>query len=370
VSEAAPDVRPVRVTLTAAQLATPEGAALLSLCQCVTADGEVSNAEVEEIRAWVQQNESSGLVGTAFLGKTLTRLLADGSVDDYERHELQKALERVLPKKYRDAAIEARRAREFQRFKDAPQHAMDAPLVGPEASDGDVFDFMVAGIAYEGRAATIEEHVRPEECAHLWRDKENKFSKNAVAVRTGNGLMIGFVPEDQAEQMAPFLDRGYAWRAYFKKILNGHRGSIPVVVATFSLPGDGAVDSFGPCCESGIALLRAAKPKTVEEAVAVTNTFAARIAKEAQFAQPEKPTLNDLERMTSLALDFRPTVRDFLARSEAARPLGGAYEQMVAATEGMLGSTRQALEAIKVYVRTKRSSAGRSTPPDDRRDGE
>ena len=330
--------RSVRVTLTAAQLDTPEGAALLSLCQRVTADGEVTDTEVEEIRAWVKQNESAGVVGTAFLGKTLARIMADDKLDPYERQELQEALERILPKKHRDLAIAARRAVELKRFKEAPE-----PVVEESEPEGDVFDFMVAGVAYEGRIAVIEEFVHPEACAHLWRDKDNKFSPNAIAVRTGSGLMVGYVPEWHAEQMAPLLDEGYGCRAYFKKILIGYRGPTPVVVAMLYPPG--AVAAGEPCCESAIAFLRAANPKTGDEAVGVINAFAARTTKEARF--DGAPTLNDLERMISFALEVRPAVRDLLGRSEAARPLEGTFETLMAAVDNMAGSVHDGLERIQ-----------------------
>jgi hypothetical protein len=224
--------RSVRVSLTAAQIATTEGAALLSLCHRVTADGEITDPEVEEIRAWVKQNEAAWVGATAFLDKTLAGVLADGKLDPYERHELQTALERILPKKWRDPAIHARCALEAKRYRELTQPA--AEVDAPRGED--VLDFMVAGIGYEGRTAVIGDFVHPDACAHLWRDKGNRFSRNAIAVRVGNGLMVGYVPEEHAETMAPLLDQGYSWRAYFKKVLDGHRGPIPIVVAVLTPP--------------------------------------------------------------------------------------------------------------------------------------
>jgi len=227
----ATEKRSARVTLTAAQMATPEGAALRDLCKRVTEDGEVSDAEVDEIREWLGKDGGGGVVGTAFLGKTLERVLADGKLLPYERRELQEALERILPKKDRDVAIQARTAAELRRYKEAPETAT--------VVRGILFDFMVAGTGYEGRGPVIEQYVRVGDDAILSRDRGNKFSRNAVAVKVSNGRQIGFVPEEDAEEMAPLLDAGHEGRAYFKKVLDGRRGPIPVVVVLLTPPVEG-----------------------------------------------------------------------------------------------------------------------------------
>src|SRR5947208_1734222 len=57
-------------------------------------------------------------------------------------------------------------------------------------------NFMVAGVHYEGRPEVIREYAREGDRVFLALDARNQFSRNAVEVRLGNGMQIGFVPED------------------------------------------------------------------------------------------------------------------------------------------------------------------------------
>ena len=100
----------------------------------------------------------------------------------------------------------------------------------------DSWDFMVAGVRYEGRPEIISEYANAGDPAFLARDRENKFSRNAVEVRLENGMQIGFVPEEDAIEVAPHLDAGHPHAAYIKKILTGGRSPIPVVVASVFRP--------------------------------------------------------------------------------------------------------------------------------------
>ena len=55
--------------------------------------------------------------------------------------------------------------------------------------------------------------------------------RNAIEVRIPNGMVVGYVPEKYAEDVAPLLDADHPYDAYVKKILTGGRSPIPVVVA-------------------------------------------------------------------------------------------------------------------------------------------
>lgn len=114
-----------------------------------------------------------------------------------------------------------------------------------------------------------------------------------------------------------------------------------MVVAVLTLPGVAARENAEPCCESAVAFLRTASPNTSDEAVAAASVFGLRVAKELQLAEPGKPTLNDLERIVALGVDLGPAVRDFVARSEAARPLQGEIEQIANQVERTMRGFRQ-----------------------------
>ncbi|MEO5631502.1 MAG: ribonuclease H-like domain-containing protein, partial [Nitrospiraceae bacterium] len=101
-----------RVSLTKIQRATEDGAELLSLCQTVTADGALSDEEVQSLRDWLRSNSSSDLTAISFLFQVVEKIVADGIVTSDERHELFLAVERVLPQDVREMSRTARRARE------------------------------------------------------------------------------------------------------------------------------------------------------------------------------------------------------------------------------------------------------------------
>jgi hypothetical protein len=153
-----------------------------------------------------------------------------------ERDELYLAIETALPQGIR-ADVRGRRravrdqqraARDAARVAASEARLRDAPL--------DRWDFMVAGCRYEGRPAVIHGYARPGDTAFLSRDPDNAFSRNATEIRLSNGLQVGYVPEEDATEIAPMLDAGHPHQAYIKKILTGGRYPIPVVVATLYSP--------------------------------------------------------------------------------------------------------------------------------------
>jgi hypothetical protein len=55
--------------------------------------------------------------------------------------------------------------------------------------------------------------VAPGAALQLRRDPANEHDPNAVAVLTGEGAPLGFVPREVAATLAPQLDDGAAWSA-------------------------------------------------------------------------------------------------------------------------------------------------------------
>src|SRR5262245_22775495 len=111
-SESAIPPRKQRVSLTKTQRNTVVGTELLALCQTMTADGSLSEAEVGELRSWLEQNREVDLPARLFLSATVERILADGMVTQEERTELYKAIESVLPIEIRRDATSRRRTAE------------------------------------------------------------------------------------------------------------------------------------------------------------------------------------------------------------------------------------------------------------------
>jgi hypothetical protein len=91
------------------------------------------------------------------------------------------------------------------------------------------FNFMVAGVTYQGRADLIDQYLRPEQAVFLLREPTNSYDRNAVEIRTVHNVQIGYVPREYAAEMAGMLDAGFRQIAYCTKILEGKRAPIPVV---------------------------------------------------------------------------------------------------------------------------------------------
>lgn len=208
---------------------------MLVLCQAVTADGTLTAEEINELRQWLAANRSSDLPAIGFLVSTLDRILADGKVTAEERKELYAAIETVLPPEARRSAVAQRKAVETKQKAQARQELDAQKQREREERERQrplgSFNFMVAGVHYEGRPEVIREHVDEGDPVFLARDLQNKFSRNAVEVRLRNGMQIGFVPEDYAPDVAPLLDQGCPHVAYITKVLRGGRVPIPVVQA-------------------------------------------------------------------------------------------------------------------------------------------
>ncbi len=206
-----------RRVLSKAEVAEGIGAELFAICQDVTADGALDDAETQSLLRWLAENEAAAdeLPAVAFLVETAKRILADGHLTDAERREMHRAVEAVMPKEAREVAADARR------------EAVAAQR--PERR----LDFMTAGSRYySDEAARVDEGDELE----LLREPSNPHDPNAIVVARLGGGKIGHVPREDAALVASSLDRGAMYQATCKKVL-GHNHAIPVVVASIYRPG-------------------------------------------------------------------------------------------------------------------------------------
>ena len=234
--ELGPNDRKRRTSITKLQRQTAVAADLIALCQTVTADGHLEDQEIAALRQWLEENRHSDLPAVAFLVETVGQILEDGKVTPEERRELYLAIEAILPSDIRESVRGVRRSGEraaqeqARQLKEAAKQEEEAARL--RNAPIDTWDFMVAGVRYEGRPEIISQFADPGDTAFLVRDRANAYSRNAVEVRLSNGMQAGFVPEQHAASIAPLLDKGHKHRAYIKKILTGGRSPIPVVVAS------------------------------------------------------------------------------------------------------------------------------------------
>jgi hypothetical protein len=222
-----------RRVLSKAEIAEGIGAELFAICQDVTADGILTEAETKSLLEWLAANEGSAadVPAVTFLVETAKRILADGRITESERRELHRAVEAVMPKQAREAATVARREA--------------ASAQQPELR----LDFMTKGASYYRDAAL----VNPGDELELLRDPANPHDRNAIAVVRLGGDKVGHVPREDAALAAPMLDAGANYRATCKKVL-GYNHAIPVVVATIFRPGV-AIEGARKTREIGTAVL-------------------------------------------------------------------------------------------------------------------
>ena len=94
-----------RITLTAKQLETEGGKALLDYLWWLAEDGYVSDEEINHMSGWLAQaSHIPGVTGIHYLKELVDAVLLDGFIEEGERAEIHRAILRILPKDYRAAA--------------------------------------------------------------------------------------------------------------------------------------------------------------------------------------------------------------------------------------------------------------------------
>ena len=235
-----------RISLTKRQLQTEEALDLLALLQTVTADGRLDDEEIQQLSAWVADHEHSELPAVGHLGTVLTKSLEDGVITNEERKWIQGAIETALPVEIRKEAAVRRREATVADREAAREERERLAAEERKKTSVDTFDFMVAGLAYGNRDELVRTYVSEGSRVFLVREPSNAHSRSAILVSLENGLSIGYVPEGDERDLAPLLDHGCKQQAWVKKILNGHKGPIPVIMAKIYAPDapvEGAIGS-------------------------------------------------------------------------------------------------------------------------------
>jgi hypothetical protein len=206
---------------------------LIALLEGVTADGRIADDGISALRVWLAETTQHDLPGVELLRTTVAHVLQDGNVTEDERSALYKAIERVLPPVQRRRAKERRTALELvekeanraakaaAQIKAREERLLNRPLASA--------NFMVAGVTHEGRAHSVAQYACVGDPVDLIRDPTNVHDSNAIEVRLKGGWQIGYVPREDAERLAPVMDRGCKYEAYLTKILSGEWAPIPVV---------------------------------------------------------------------------------------------------------------------------------------------
>lgn len=219
-----------RLSLTPKQLESAIGVDLLALCQRVTVDGSVTAEEARELQRWLDDNAVVELPSIGYLRATIQRILADGRITPEELRDLHLAVERVMPPEQRVVA------RAIRRDVEQSEQNRRRPLAR--------IDAMVAGVSFEGRESIVREYANPGDPVFLVRDRANQYSRAAIEVRLANGMQVGYVPDDLAQDLAPLLDQGAVHQASIKKIWPGRRVDVPIILAELYSADAGAEGCF------------------------------------------------------------------------------------------------------------------------------
>jgi hypothetical protein len=83
----------------------------------------------------------------------------------------------------------------------------------PELVDAGLRVSRVAGARDHHAEALQSEGAAPGRALKLRRDRENEHDANAIVVETVEGDVLGFVPRELAQEIAPRLDAGEPWSA-------------------------------------------------------------------------------------------------------------------------------------------------------------
>jgi hypothetical protein len=94
----------------------------------------------------------------------------------------------------------------------------------------------------------------PGEQVTLRREPENAFDVNAIAVDSANAICIGYLPKEDAAELATHLDAGRRYEARLHE-LRGGLGSSPRYGARVEIARDGG--SCGECKPLDAAQIRA-----------------------------------------------------------------------------------------------------------------
>src|SRR5262249_14676609 len=100
----------------------------------------------------------------------------------------------------------------------------------------DEFDFMIAGVGFEGRDRIIRRNLSVGDRVRIAPEPDNPHDDCAVAVTLTDGRKIGYVPRTDSEDVSGWIEDGAYYVATVKKILTGGRLPVPVIVLQFYRP--------------------------------------------------------------------------------------------------------------------------------------
>jgi hypothetical protein len=235
--------RPMRITLTKSQLSTKRGSELFVILSEITADGLMSNAEIERLRVWLNADTKDTLPAASHLLQLLKQMLANGQISASERLELQKEIERILPPSQR---LEAKQARErmeasFKKIADAStstdaesddEEATTAKQPsGPESKTEAQKRALLAAF----RAAEAKPKVEGNEQFEIRLDERQPYEPKATMKQKDLLWSLGIKDQQILEALGKWQASAMIDQIKRQKQLQGNKGCALIMTAAFIL---------------------------------------------------------------------------------------------------------------------------------------
>jgi hypothetical protein len=219
-----------------------EGIELLLLLKEITADGKISNDEIVALREWASHVQESDVLQVRKLSGVITHVCEDGVITTDERQFVFKTIESVLPPEdraiarfRRQQAVKDEKSLKKEMQRRADEEAREKELANEPVEE---FETFVAGTRYENRNEYIATRLTPSTPVFLIRERENRYSANAVAVVDDKGVCIGYVSEDDSPEVAALLDSKHPYKCKIKKLWTARDGNL-VPILRFAFYGHG-----------------------------------------------------------------------------------------------------------------------------------
>ena len=89
-------------------------------------------------------------------------------------------------------------------------HGKGGELVVPKPFEKDIFlfDTHVAGTSHIEGIEELEPHLNIDDRLDFFREPDNRYDKEAIAIKTAEGVKIGYVPKQDNVIFARLMDAG------------------------------------------------------------------------------------------------------------------------------------------------------------------
>lgn len=89
-------------------------------------------------------------------------------------------------------------------------HGKDGGLSIPKPFERDIFlfDTYVAGTTHIEGIEELEPHLNTDDRLEFFREPDNQYDKQAIVIKTADGVKIGYVPQNDNVIFAHLMDAG------------------------------------------------------------------------------------------------------------------------------------------------------------------